>query len=118
MTNPSINTKKEFIQFLAINNISLEQIIKERCNVDWDYNAKTFDEMGLDDLDIVEVIMDIEKNYDCFIAELLMFLEGISVIHVEADGSKTLYRVQIRVTTHILDMPALCKFFNVENVLN
>ena len=65
----TINTKEEFIQFLAINNISLEQIIKERCNVDWDYNAKTFDEMGLDDLDIVEVIMDIEKNYDCFIAD-------------------------------------------------
>ena len=65
----TINTKKEFIQFLAINNVSLEQIIKERCNVDWDYNAKTFDEMGLDDLDIVEVIMDIEKNYDCFIAD-------------------------------------------------
>ena len=69
MTNPSINTKEEFIQFLAINNISLEQIIKERCNVDWDYNAKTFDEMGLDDLDIVEVIMGIEKNYDCFITD-------------------------------------------------
>ena len=69
MINPSINTKEEFIQFLAINNISLEQIIKERCNVDWDYNAKTFDEMGLYDLDIVEVIMDIEKNYDRFIAD-------------------------------------------------
>ena len=45
----TINTKEEFIQFLAINNVSLEQIIKERCNVDWDYNAKTFQEMGLDD---------------------------------------------------------------------
>jgi len=65
----TINTKEEFIQFLAINNVSLEQIIKERCNVDWDYNAKTFDEMGLDDLDIVEVIMGIEKNYDCFITD-------------------------------------------------
>ena len=69
MTNPSINTKEEFIQFIATNYISLEHIIKERCNVDWDYNAKTFQEMGLDDLDIVEVIMGIEKNYDCFITD-------------------------------------------------
>lgn len=72
MTNPSINTKEEFIQFIATNNLSLEQIVKERCNIDWDYNAKTFQEMGLDDLDIVEVIMDIEKDYDCFISDLLL----------------------------------------------
>ena len=65
----TINTKKEFIKFLSINNVSLEQIIKERCNADWDYNAKTFQEMGLDDLDIVEVIMDIEKDYDCLITD-------------------------------------------------
>ena len=73
----TINTKEEFIQFLAINKVSLEQIIKERCNVDWDYNAKTFDEMGLDDLDIVEVIMGIEKNYDCFITDELCGELGI-----------------------------------------
>ena len=65
----TINTKEEFIQFLSIKNISLERIVKERCNVDWDYNVKTFDEMGVDDLDIVEIIMDIEKNYDCFITD-------------------------------------------------
>jgi acyl carrier protein len=65
----TINTKEEFIQFIATNNISLEQIVKERCNIDWDYNAKTFQEMGLDDLDIVEVIMNIEKDYDCSISD-------------------------------------------------
>ena len=73
----TINTKEEFIQFIATNNISLDQIIKERCNVDWDYNAKTFDEMGLDDLDIVEIIMDIEKCYDCFITDELCGKLGI-----------------------------------------
>jgi acyl carrier protein len=65
----TINTKEEFIQFIATNNLSLEKIVKERCNIDWDYNAKTFQEMGLDDLDIVEVIMCIEKDYDCFISD-------------------------------------------------
>lgn len=77
MTNPSINTKEEFIQFIATNNISLEQIVKDRCDVDWDYNSKTFYEMGLDDLDVVEVIMDIEKCYDCFITDELCGELGI-----------------------------------------
>ena len=65
----TINTKEEFIQFIKINNISLDRIIEERFNVNWDYNAKTFDEMGLDDLDIVELIMDIEKDYNCQISD-------------------------------------------------
>ena len=65
----TINTKEQFIQFIETNNVLLEQTVKERCNIDWDYNAKTFQEMGLDELDIVDVIMDIEKNYNCFITD-------------------------------------------------
>ena len=36
---------------------------------EWDYNAKTFAEMDVDDLDIIEVIMNIEKKYDCEIPD-------------------------------------------------
>ena len=45
-----------------------------------------------------------------------MFQEGVSFIVTDSFGKRKLYRVQLRVTTHILDMPALCKFLNVENV--
>ena len=78
MTNTSINTKGEFIQFISSNNIPLEEIVKERCDVDWDYNAKTFHEMGLDDLDILEVVMDIEKKYDCSISD--QFCDELGVL--------------------------------------
>ena len=56
--------------------------------------------------------------FDCFIGELLMFQEGVSIVIENADGGKTLYRVQMRVVTHILDMPALCKIMNWENCFN
>lgn len=78
MTNTSINTKGEFIQFISSNNIPLEDIVKERCDVDWGYNAKTFHEMGLDDLDILEVVMDIEKKYDCSISD--QFCDELGVL--------------------------------------
>lgn len=52
--------------------------------------------------------------FDCFIAELLSFQEGVSIV-IESNGIKTLYRVQMRIGTHILDMPALCKLFNLES---
>lgn len=51
--------------------------------------------------------------FDCFIAELLSFQKGVSII-----VGKTLYRVQIRIGTHILDMPALCKIMNLEYCFN
>jgi hypothetical protein len=57
--------------------------------------------------------------YDCFIAELLMFQDGVSIVVTDdSNNLTTLYRVQIRVTTHILDMPALCRFLNVEDVFS
>lgn len=36
---------------------------------EWDYNAKTFAEMNVDDLDLIETIMNIEKKYDCEIPD-------------------------------------------------
>lgn len=36
---------------------------------EWDYNAKTFAEMDVDDLDLIETIMNIEKKYDCEIPD-------------------------------------------------
>jgi len=54
--------------------------------------------------------------FDCFIGELLMFQDGVNFITTDPQGNKKLYRVQMRATTHILDMSALCKELNVESV--
>ena len=67
----TINTKEDLIKLIIDHNIPLEKIVKDRCDVDWDYNAKTFYEMGVDDLDIAEIMWDIEKNYDCDITDEL-----------------------------------------------
>ena len=67
----TINTKEDLIKLIIDHNIPLEKIVKDRCDVDWDYNAKTFHEMGVYDLDIVEIMMDIEKDYDCDITDEL-----------------------------------------------
>jgi acyl carrier protein len=64
----TINTKEQFIQFILDKNINLGHYL-EKLNLKWDYNAKTFAEMGVDDLDVVEIIMSIEKDYDCFISD-------------------------------------------------
>ena len=52
---------------------TIENIIREHIDdlFEWDYCAKTFYEMNLDDLDIIEVIMNIEKEYDCSIPDEL-----------------------------------------------
>jgi acyl carrier protein len=52
---------------------TFNDIVREHIDdlFEWDYCAKTFYEMNLDDLDIVEVIMNIEKEYDCLIPDEL-----------------------------------------------
>ena len=52
---------------------TIENIIREHIDdlFEWDYCVKTFYEMNLDDLDIIEVIMNIEKEYDCLIPDEL-----------------------------------------------
>lgn len=52
---------------------TFNDMIREHVDYDfeWDYEAKSFGDMGLDDLDIVEVIMNIEKEYDCQIPDEL-----------------------------------------------
>ena len=76
----TINTKENLIQLITYHNIPLEKIVKDRCDVDWDYNAKTFHEMGVDDLDIAVIMMGIEKNYDCDITDELFDELGVGSV--------------------------------------
>jgi len=51
---------------------SLENLVNEKTGFQWDYTAKTFGQMGVDDLDVVELVMDIEKAFDCVITDDLL----------------------------------------------
>ena len=65
----SISTIDELVNFIAGRGFSLENLYEEKVGCDWCYEAKTFDEMGADDLDVIELIMEIEKLFDCVIAD-------------------------------------------------
>lgn len=45
------------------------EIFFEKLGIDWDYEAETFEEMGADDLDVIEMIMELEKTFDCEIRD-------------------------------------------------
>lgn len=63
-----ITTIEEFIALLDRSNFSIEEYCSSKIG-DWDYEAKSFDELGFDGLDIVEMIMEIEKALDCEIRD-------------------------------------------------
>ncbi len=63
-----ITTIEEFIALLDCNNFSIEEYCSSRVG-DWDYEAKSFDELGFDGFDIIEMIMEIEKVLNCEIRD-------------------------------------------------
>ncbi len=50
---------------------TFNDMIREHVDNDfeWNYSAMTFAEMDVDDLDLIETIMNIEKEYDCEIPD-------------------------------------------------
>ena len=64
----TIRTLEQFIEFLDRSNFSIEEYCGSKIG-DWDYEAKSFEELGFDGLDIVEMIMEIEKVLDCEIRD-------------------------------------------------
>ena len=74
----TIRTLEQFIEFLDRSNFSIEEYSSSRIG-DWDYEAKSFAELGFDALDIIEMIMDIEKALDCEIRdECVEFIEDMN----------------------------------------
>ena len=65
-------TKEEFLKLYPecsiIGNNDYSLIISEKLNLEFDYN-KSWKEMGLDDLDLIEMIMDLEKKFDFAISD-------------------------------------------------
>ena len=64
----TIRTLEQFIELLDRSSFSIEEYSSSRIG-DWDYEAKSFDELGFDALDIIEMIMEIEKDLDCEIRD-------------------------------------------------
>jgi len=64
----TIRTVEQFIELLDRSNFSIEEYSSSRIG-EWDYDAKSFEELGFDGLDIVEMIMEIEKVLDCEIRD-------------------------------------------------
>ena len=64
----TIRTLEQFIEFLDRNNFSIEEYCSSRVG-DWDYEARSFDELGFDGFDIIEMIMEIEKVLNCEIRD-------------------------------------------------
>lgn len=65
----TIRTLEQFIELLDRNNFSIEDLCVDKIGVDWDYEARSFEELGFDELDIIEMIMEIEKALDCEIRD-------------------------------------------------
>lgn len=74
----TIRTLEQFIEFLDRSSFSIEEYSSSRIG-DWDYEAKSFAELGFDALDIIEMIMEIEKALDCEIRdECVEFIEDMN----------------------------------------
>ena len=71
-----LTTTKQLAELLAIKSVSLEKMFEDK-GCEWDYSAKTFEEIGADMLDIIEVIMELEKIMDCEITDALAELVSI-----------------------------------------
>lgn len=64
-----IETPEALARKMAEKGIGIDQIYEERTGCPWDYEAKSFEDMGADGLDIVETMMELEKQLDCEITD-------------------------------------------------
>ena len=64
-----IETPEQLARKMAEKGIGIDQIYEERTGCPWDYEAKSFEEMGADAVDIIETMMDLEKKLDCEITD-------------------------------------------------
>jgi acyl carrier protein len=60
-----INNIQDFIDLLDENKASIEDLTQEIIGFDWDYTAKKFKDMEIEHLDIIEMVMEIERRYRC-----------------------------------------------------
>lgn len=64
-----IETPEALARKMAEKGIGIDRVYEERTGCPWDYEAKSFEDMGADGLDIVETMMELEKQLDCEITD-------------------------------------------------
>jgi len=64
-----IETPEHLARKMAEKGIGIDQAYEERTGCPWDYEAKSFEEMGADAVDIIETMMDLENRLGCEIAD-------------------------------------------------
>ena len=75
--NMTIRSIEDFRHFISTRGVELEKMFEKK-GCEWDYSAKTFEYIGADNLDIIEVMMDLENQFDCVITDDLCDLIMIS----------------------------------------
>lgn len=71
-----IETPEQLARKMAEKGIGIDQAYEERTGCPWDYEAKSFEDMGADAVDIIETMMDLEKRLDCEITDWCCELAG------------------------------------------
>lgn len=64
MNKLEIKSMAELILAIQEMQIPLEEITESTCSTSWDRNSKTFHEMGLDELDVIRVVLEIESKFN------------------------------------------------------
>lgn len=64
-----INTIEEMKDAILEMKIPFEEICKEICDTDWNAKAKTFYDMEMDELDVIAVVIEIEKRFGIKISD-------------------------------------------------
>lgn len=67
-----INDLNSLIQTIADLGIPFEKMCEEHCGVEWDKNARSFEEMMMDELDVITVIIEIENKFDVNVTDTLL----------------------------------------------
>lgn len=59
-----IKSVAQLIEAIECLEIPLEKITEDKCGITWDRHANKFQDMDLDELDVISVVLDIEEKFE------------------------------------------------------
>ena len=65
-----LNQLKQQIEEIGI---PVDKICESLCGIKWNKNANTFYEMELDELDVIGLVIEIEKDYNLNVSDLVLY---------------------------------------------
>lgn len=64
-----ISSPKDLANLICERSFSLEDMVLDTAGCEWDYQAKSFEDMGMDAMDMISFIINIENNLCCVIPD-------------------------------------------------